>query len=121
MAMFGVTPVVLWTVMRYAAMTVANRWAMSQDSHRPLFSTFGEESCSFSPSAHRFGDEMGLYVSCLPLQGGKAHETVLIQNSSPSRCETALVGRTPKRNHHTSLSYKLMLLHPATQRHTTIS
>jgi len=25
-AMFGVMPVVLWTVMRYAAMTVANGW-----------------------------------------------------------------------------------------------
>jgi len=24
--MFGVMPVVLWTVMRHAAMTVANRW-----------------------------------------------------------------------------------------------
>jgi len=34
MAMFGVTPVVLWTVMRYAAMTVANRWG-----HVPGFSS----------------------------------------------------------------------------------
>ena len=34
MAIFGVTPVVLWTVMRYAAMTAANLWG-----HVPGFSS----------------------------------------------------------------------------------
>jgi len=34
MAIFGVMPVVLWTVMRYAAMAVANLWG-----HVPGFSS----------------------------------------------------------------------------------
>jgi len=82
--MFGVRPAVLWTVVRHAAMTVAKRWGQVPGFSSAVVLSICKRVL-FILSTHHFGDEMGLYATCLPLQGGKARETVLIQNSSPNR------------------------------------